>query len=131
MKKCTALMLTFLLVFSLSACAGNSADISDYIIEDNGYQRLVLPQSKDKVHIEEEIIELLDDVNIELLKEAEKSIITKVKRYADEPYFYLEVSEDGYLYLCAEVLVDIDPSSAPSNGCSDHEHKFFKERIMQ
>ena len=135
MKRHFVLFLLFVLMLSLTACSAvyihNADKISDYITEENGHQILILPQSKNSVYIDEDDVELLHDVDIHLLKTAEKSIINQVAQYPDEPTFYLETSDDTQLFLCAEVIVDIDPAHAPSGGCEDHEHKFFKELITK
>ncbi len=135
MKRYLALIILLVLAFSLTACSAihlNKADdISNYISEENERLWLILPISKFSVHVDEDFIDLLYDTDVNVLKNAEKSIIDQVSHYPDKPSFYLEESDDKRLYLCAEVIVDIDPAYAPSGGCEDHEHKFFKELITK
>ncbi len=135
MRRYLSSIILLIILFSLAACStihlNEADDISNYIIEENEHQRLILPISKFPVHIDEDFIDLLCDIDVNMLKNAEKSIIDQVSHYLDKPYFYLEASEDKRLYLGAEVIVDIDPAYAPSGGCEDHEHKFFKEPITK
>lgn len=135
MKRYSALILLLVLTLSLTACSAvyisRADDISNYITEEDGHHALILPQSKNSIYIDEDDVDLLSDVDINLLKTAEKTILNQVEQYPNEPYFYLETSDDMHLCLCAEVIVDIDPAHAPSSGCEDHEHKFFKEQITK
>lgn len=147
MRKYFAVFLIFIFVFSLAGCnsyqlkvqdtpstSSVTKSISDYLIEEDGEQYLILPISNVKVRIWDEQIQYLDDIDIELLRTAEVKISGEISQYQNHSYFYLKFYE-GYLCLCVEVIVDIDPPVASENsegGCGiDHEHKFFVERITK
>ena len=56
----------------------------------------------------------------ERIKAAEDKLKNQTEEY-DRSSFYLSIDDEGYLCLQAEIIVKIPPS--------DHEHKFFSERI--
>ena len=65
---------------------------------------------------------------------AEKKLIEQAKEYGDGGTpFFLGIDSEGYLYLCVEYIVEIDPSTRDENGnpigCEDHTHVILKERI--
>lgn len=111
----------------------DTENISDYLIEEDGKQYLILPISKEKVRVSNSYTQYLDDIDLDLLKAAEKKIREELSQYSDTQVdFYLQ-DREGYLYLTAEIIVDITPpSGAEDSGCGiDHEHKFFEERITK
>ena len=143
MDKLTAFVLTLVFMLSLAGCdhqpSGQEAvstisetnSISEYLIEENGKQYLILPISKGKVKVWDEQTQYLDDIDLDLLRAAEKRISEAISPYSNHSDLYLQV-DDGHLCLYAEVIIDIDPAGAESGeaGCGiDHEHKFFGERI--
>lgn len=92
-----------------------------------------MPISKEKVRVSNSYTQYLDDIDLDLLKAAEKKIREELSQYSDTQVdFYLQ-DREGYLYLIAEIIVDITPpSGAEDSGCGiDHEHKFFEERITK
>lgn len=107
-------------------------DISDYLVEEDGQQYLILPVSKERVKIWDEQTQYLDDIDLDLLKAAEERISREISQYSQNSGFYLQI-EEGVLFLYAEVIVDITPpSGTDGGGCGvDHEHRFFKERITK
>ena len=123
MKKFFAIFFIFLFLLSGVGCNG----VSDYLTEENGQQYLILPTSKQKVTVYEEHMPYLEKIDADLLKAAEEKITEEVARYTEDvEHFYLQ-KEDGHLLLCVEVIVDVEnPTSF-----TDHEHKFFKERITK
>ena len=54
---------------------------------------------------------------------AEEKLKTQLEKYDRHSGFYLQIDDDGFLCLTAEVIVDLP------YGNPDHEHKFFNERI--
>lgn len=146
MKRYTVFTLTFLLVLSLIGCNANlpedketsaptaeTSNISEYLIERDGEQYLILPMSKDEIVVYEKYIPYLDDIDLDMLKAAEEKIAREVAQYSETPDLYLRVDE-GYLCLYVEVIVAIDPPINIDHGDGsfsviDHDHKFFGERI--
>lgn len=57
----------------------------------------------------------------EKIREAEEKLARRLEKYDTHSGFYLQIDDEGYLCLNAEVIVDLP--------LSDHEHKFFSERI--
>lgn len=131
MKKIAVLLLALCLL--LTACSAAR------ITKEDGKSYLVLPVSKEKVEIDDDYASYVKDIDGYLLKTAEEKIGEKISLYPENSDFYLE-TYDGYLCLCVEVIVQLDPP-APSidgsdeyvmRGCGiDHDHKFFSERITK
>ena len=68
---------------------------------------------------------------------AKAKIDEKAASYNETPHYYF-IEEEGYLCLCTELIVSIDPPNYETDddgtvidgGCGiDHEHIFFCERI--
>ena len=154
MKKSALLLLAFICVLSLFACnqsktnndtkpdvsnntteniTTQSPNIVDHLTEIDGQRYLILPISKSNVRWENLYDFYIKDIDFELLKNAEKTMTDQVSELTVEKRssFYLRVVE-GELYLCAEVIVDLEPPSEDESGCGiDHDHVFFKERITK
>lgn len=44
--------------------------------------------------------------------------------------FYFEVDDEGYLCLCLETIVDLNPGDPGyGEGCGDHRHDFYREKL--
>ncbi len=45
--------------------------------------------------------------------------------------FYLDEDEDGYIYLCTEIIKHLSPDDPRYGkvGCEDHEHLFYREKL--
>ena len=73
----------------------------------------------------------LSVVTKEDFKRAHEAIYEQTKKYNEEPYYYLEIDEEGFLCLNTEIIVHFDVSEDPdSAGCGiDHDHLFFSERL--
>lgn len=77
----------------------------------------------------------LSDEFIKQAKDARDSLDEQTKSYNEEDgAYYFEERSDGYLYICVEFIVDIDPPNVnefgDTSGCGiDHDHKFFSEKI--
>ncbi len=104
----------------------------DVLTVENG-KHLVLPISKSKVYVRDQYKDYLDKIDLNLLKKAEEKITQQTSQYEDTFGFDLQV-DSGHLYLCTEVIVDIEPPKSEGGeimgGCNiDHEHKFFREKI--
>lgn len=147
MKKHFAVFMIFVFVFSLAGCnsyqlnvhdalstSSVTESISDYLIEEEGKQYLILPISKTKIRIRDKQTEYVDDIDVDLLRTAEEKISGEISQFTNRAGFYLQ-SNKGYLCLCAEVIVELDTpveSELSVEGCGiDHEHKFFGERITK
>ncbi len=57
----------------------------------------------------------------EKIREAEEKLTRQLEKYDTHSGFYLQIDDEGYLCLNAEIIVELP--------FSDHEHKFFEERI--
>lgn len=153
MKKYFAVILTLVVMFSLAGCSthrsdspetsstiSGTKDISEYLIEEDGEQYLILPISQSKIFVRDEYKQYLDNIDIELLKTAEKNICDKMSAYTETPGFSLQFDNSGYLCLHTEWIVDIEPPNVVmddngeiiNSGCNiDHKHIFFYERITK
>lgn len=84
---------------------------------------------------EAEYSRYLPYVTEESIRDAEDALAESLAEYDRSTGYYISFDSDGYLCLCAEVIVDIDPPSSDEDGeleggCGiDHEHIFFSERI--
>lgn len=127
MKKLFVALLAMICLFSFVGCGQN--DISKYLKKKDGEQYLILPISKEEIHIlDEDEAKYLKRIDVGLLKKAEKKIAAEVSQYNDEtPHYYIDV-RDGYVCLAVELIVEFD--TRDENGM-DHEHIFFHERITK
>ena len=153
MKKRAIFLFAFVLIVTLVGCNGclnsqvssatfetqntSSAPpvtnpLSEYLVEEDGVQYLILPISKYKVSILDEHIRYLDALDLDLLRSAEEQICNQASQYTNNVGFYLQVREE-HLYLCSEVIVSLTPPAEQTDGgCGiDHEHKFFYEQITK
>lgn len=84
---------------------------------------------------EAEYSRYLPYVTEESVRDAEEALDKSLAEYDRSSGYYISFDSDGYLCLCAEVIVDIEPPSSDEDGelvggCGiDHEHIFFSERI--
>ena len=77
-----------------------------------------------------------DDAFISALNAAKNAIVRQTAEYNETNNFYF-MEIDGYLCLCSEIIVDIDPPKYETDedgnsygGCGiDHDHLFFTEKI--
>ena len=126
MKRFFVAILALICLFSFVGCSQN--DISKYITKKDGEQYLILPISKKEISVwDEEEAKYLKYIDVDLLKKAEKKISADAAQHEEDPHFYLDF-EDGYLCLCAEVIVDLEE---PDKNGMDHKHVFFKEKITK
>ena len=104
------------------------------ILDVDGKKYLVLPVSGEKVRLSQSELAYVDEIDPALLKAAEEKLTAQLAQYSNNSGLYTGVT-DGYLSLCAEVIVRIDPpnpSEYGNSGCGiDHEHLFFSERITK
>ena len=124
-----------------SSAVSETKDISEYLIEKNGWQYLILPVSQSEIIVGDDYKQHLNDIDIELLKTAEKIISDKMSAYTEPHIFYLMLDNSGHLCLGAESIVDIEPPNVVTDdsgeifdmgGCNiDHKHIFFHERITK
>ena len=108
-------------------------------MEEEGEQYLLLPISKTKVLVYDGHRQYIEKIDMDLLKTAEEALSAQIPQDESEPFFYLQM-EEGDMYLCVEIIVDIDPpetvtmedGTVISSGCGiDHEHVFYSERISK
>lgn len=140
MEKLRIFVLAVLFLLSLAGCGNRQAKgISAYIAREDGEQYLILPVSGDKVQLREDHSVYLDEIDPEILKAAEKAILTNISEDTDKSGFYLQ-EDGGNLFLCLEVIEPIDPpetmaredGTRVTTGCGiDHEHVFFSEQITR
>lgn len=114
----------------------NPEKIDDYAIDlnetDLGSHLITLPISKHTASISNAVedISYIDDIDIELLKTADRKINGKILPYSDKPHFYLGIDKEGYLCLKMETIREIKSDNQFEFGCGiDHEHIFYSERI--
>lgn len=77
-----------------------------------------------------------DDAFISALSTAKKAIENQTAEYNETNNFYF-METDGYICLCSEIIVKIDPPRYETDeegnsygGCGiDHDHLFFTEKI--
>ena len=110
----------------------------NYLTEDDGMQYLVLPSSNSRVLVEDEHQPYLHDIDVDMLRTAEEKILARIAQYPENSGIYLSKDDNGYLCLCVEVIVKLEPAEVPTDsefeerGCGiDHEHKFFSEPITK
>lgn len=138
MKKLVAFVLAMACILSLAGCKAQQANSqSEYFVEEDGEQYLLLPISGTKVLIYDGHKQYIDIIDMDLLKTAEEALSVQIPQDESEPFFYLQM-EEGDMYLCVEIIVDIDPpetvtmedGTVISSGCGiDHKHVFYSERI--
>lgn len=94
---------------------------------------LVLPISGRTLKVRDEFEVSVSGVDDALVAEADKELPAGC-------HLYLEVDEEGYLCLCGEEIVSIDPPQVESgtedeiidSGCGiDHNHVFYRFRITK
>lgn len=136
MKRKSVVFLTAILIF-LAGCVAagipsesecGQTGISKYITEENGKYTLTLPESQQTLRLGDTEDDFVDYISDALVEAAEQKIMEDTAKYSDAPYFYLQTGEDGELYLAAEVIYNLDEPDE-NEGCYDHKHLFFSERI--
>ena len=145
MKKLSAFILALICLMSLAACnlyqpASTDSEqetsselikeeqISDYLIQEDGRQYLILPVSGYKMRYDREYEKYLEQIDFDTLKTAEENLNSKIQKYKAAPCFWLQVDEDG-LYLGVELIVKADPPG--SGACIDHDHIMYKEKLTK
>ena len=138
MKKFVAFVLAMACILSLTGCKAQQANgQSEYFVEEDGEQYLLLPISGTKVLIYDGHKQYIEKIDMDLVKTAEEKLSAQIPQDESEPFFYLQMKE-GDMYLCVEIIVDIDPpetvtmedGTVISSGCGiDHKHVFYSERI--
>lgn len=132
-------MIAYALLIASLFCVVGCNKSPEYTTDEKGRQYLVLPISKKQVKVSDEHRAYLDDIDFNMLKEAEEKIADQVSQYKKHSDFYLQV-DNGCLSLCTEVIVYIDPPEGMLSedgeialvGCDiDHKHLFFGERITK
>ena len=143
MKKLVALSLTLVCVLALLGCtkADTAAahSLSDYLVEEEGKQYLILPISQTRVSVGDDLKQFAANIEVDLLIAAEEKISARIRDNEDSSGFYLKM-DGGDLCLCAEIIEKIDPPQKVTTedgdvmdaGCNiDHKHTFLSERITK
>jgi hypothetical protein len=114
----------FLFVLSFASCSHQ--DASEYIVEENGLQYLILPESGERVLVYPDDEVYLDDIDLEMLKNAEPILKEKTEPYKEygEPTYGFRF-EDGRLYLLAQVYTE------PAGWCGNRNYEVFQEPISR
>lgn len=138
MKKLVEFVLAMACLLALVGCKAHQVNnLSEYLMEEDGEQYLLLPISKTKVLIYDDHKQYLEKIDVDLLKTAEEKLSAKIPQDVNAPWFYLQM-DVGDMYLCVEIIVDIDPPETVtmedgtliSSGCDiDHKHVFYSEPI--
>ena len=114
--------------------------LSECLLNENGIQYILLPISKIKIQVSSTYKSHLNNLDFDLLKSAEERITEKMSAYTNNSGVYLQADNAGYLYLCLEAIVNINPPNVVTGengeiidgGCNiDHRHIFFSERITK
>ena len=140
MKKLAAFVLAVACILSLTGCKAQQANNqTEYLVEEDGEQYLLLPISGTKVQVHDDCKQYIEIIDVDLLKAAEEKISAQIPREVRDPWFYLQMDE-GDMYLCVEIIVDINPpetvtmedGTVISSGCDiDHKHVFYSEPISK
>jgi len=143
MKKLVALSLILVCVLILFGCTkadtATSRSLSDYLVEEEGKQYLILPMSQTRIPVGEDLKQFAANIEVDLLIAAEEKISDRIRGNEDSSGFYLKM-DGGDLCLCAEIIEKIDPpqkvitedGDVMDAGCNiDHKHVFLSERITK
>lgn len=124
MKKLIAVLLSLVFIFSFAGCSHQ--DASEYIVEENGMQYLILPESGERVPVYHDDKVYLDDIDLEMLKNAEPILREKAAQYEEygAPTFGFKF-EDDRLYLWAHVYTE------PASWCGNRNYDVFQEPISR
>ena len=122
-------LLSVVLVLSFCLCLGGcvlprDSGTQNCISGNPGSYVITLPKTGQTIDVgaDEEIY--LEKVTDKLVADAEKVILEKCD---EDERFYLR-AQNGYLYLCVEVIVEKEPVG---EDLSDHEHVFHIEKISR
>ncbi len=108
-----------------------TVELTSCVLEEADGFTLVLPESGRTLEVRDEFDVYMTQVNNVLVVEADKGLPKAC-------HLYLEVDEEGYLCLCGEQIVSIEPpeitevteDSVIDSGCGvDHKHVFYRFRI--
>ena len=107
-------------------------ELSDYLIEEDGKQYLILPVSNTKINVDK-YRSHLTKIDLEMLRAADKKLSEEIKHHSENSGIYMAVDYGGELWLAFEAIVKIDPPNISEYGFSgcgiDHDHMFYKEKI--
>ena len=108
-------------------------ELSDFLVEEDGAYYLILPISGKKIGIlySEYAPNDLERIDITLLMAAEAKLNAQMASYNVDDHLYA-AAYSGEIWLCAEVIVYLDPPNGEGVGCGiDHEHIMFEEKITK
>ena len=135
MKKAIALTLVLLSVLLAAGCGESGGDavpkqLAKYVTKGEGdYWFLTLPVSGERVTISPNERALLEKIDLDLLREAEETLLAKIP--ANEQGHAISLgSDEGQPVLYGEVIVPIDPprirEDGATTGCGiDHDHIYL------
>lgn len=130
-----ALLLTILTVaiLLLAGCTPSSEaeSVTGLVIESEGEYTISLPVCGQEVSVHHRDEAYLPYVTDELIRAADLALSQILADYPDDSHgIYLSFDEDGYLCLCAEIIVHFESEAEGKTGCGlDHDHVFYRERI--
>ncbi len=91
---------------------------------------IVLPVSKHIIPVANSYSKYLPQVSDELVLAAEEKIIEQIKALEEDPYWTIEINDEGKMCLKVEIIKYIDNENPDEAGCGiDHEHLIFSEPI--
>ena len=124
MKKLIAVLLSLICILSVAGCSHQ--DASEYIVEENGLQYLILPESGERVLVYPDDEVYLDDIDLEMLKNAEPILREKAAQYEEygAPTFGFKFEDDRF-YLLAQVYTE------PVSECGNRNYEIFQEPISR
>lgn len=101
------------------------------VIESEGEHTISLPLCDQQVSVHHSYEAYLPYVTDELIHAADLALSQILADHPDDNSgVYLTFDEDGYLCLCAEVIVYFESEEEGMSGCGfDHDHVFYRERI--
>lgn len=134
MKRLTAFLMIMTFSFALLAgCkpSGEAESATSLVTESEGQYSISLPICGQSVEIDERYEKFLPYVTDELISAADLALSNTLAEHPDDHSgIYLGTDMDGYLCLCTEIIVDLEPAEEGKTGCGiDHDHVFYRERI--
>lgn len=101
------------------------------LIHSDGTYTIYLPACDQEVSVHQSEEAFLPYVSDELIRQADLALSHILADHPDDDHgIYLSCDQDGYLCLCAEIIVYFEPEVEGMKGCGfDHDHVFYRERI--
>lgn len=137
MKKILSLLLSAALLLCLAGCNASTNGPSateqtptSLISLENGQYTITLPQCGQTLTLSGTYEAFAPCITEELIRSADQALASIVAEDPEDRHVYLSTDLEGYLCLCIEVIVYLEPDDPEYPGCCiDHDHKFYRERI--